>query len=133
MEIKRVHPLNVGPEMFETIQNRLSGKISLKNNFSHGNIRHCAGVDVVYWKKEDVEWGACSIIVINYETKKPVEKACSIEKTTFPYVQVIWRSGNYRLSRQPKGYQAYRIFLCLTEMDIYIPVIWELRHMPPFS
>lgn len=86
MEIEEVHPLKIEKERFETIQTHFLNKISLKNIIYNKDIRLCAGVDLAYWEEEGIEWGVCSIIIINYETKEIVEKAYSIGKIAFQYV-----------------------------------------------
>ena len=86
MKINHIHPLNVEPEMYDIIQAMLSSKVILKNYSIDKSIKLCAGVDLAYWKEEEIEYGVCSIIVIDYETKMVVEKVCSSGKITVPYI-----------------------------------------------
>lgn len=86
MKINHIHPLNVEPEMYDIIQAMLSSKVILKNYSIDKSITFCAGVDLAYWKEEEIEYGVCSIIVIDYETKMVVEKVCSSGKITVPYI-----------------------------------------------
>ncbi len=109
MEIEAIHPLDMERKEFETIQNHLRNKISLHNNFPNNSIKLCAGVDVAYWERDGIEWGACSIIVIDYHTGEFVEKSSSIGKITFPYVP---------------GYLAFR------ELPLVVPAAEGLSHTP---
>jgi deoxyribonuclease V len=86
MKIEEIHSLNIEVERFETIQTLLFNKISLKNRGIDKGIKFCAGVDLAYWKEEQIEWGVCSIIVIDYETGAFVEKTYSAGKVTVPYI-----------------------------------------------
>ncbi|CAM3250630.1 endonuclease V [Filibacter tadaridae] len=78
--------LSIEIEKFKTIQTFLSDKISLKNGRAVERIQFCAGVDVAYWEEAGVEWGVCSIVVIDYDTKVVVDKTHSIGKITVPYI-----------------------------------------------
>ncbi len=49
-------------------------------------VKLCAGVDVAYWEEDGREWGVCSIVVVDYETRAVVEKTDSNGKVTVPYV-----------------------------------------------
>lgn len=86
MKIDEIHPLKVGMEQFETIQNHFLKEISLENTMIDKSIKLCAGVDLAYWDEKGAEWGICSIIVINYETKEIVEKTYSTGKIAIPYI-----------------------------------------------
>jgi deoxyribonuclease V len=71
-------------EKYKTIQTELASLIYLENGFQ--SIKFCAGVDVAYLNRAEIEWGICSIVVIDYATKTVVEKASSIGKITVPYI-----------------------------------------------
>jgi deoxyribonuclease V len=71
-------------EKYKTIQTELASLIYLENRFQ--NIKLCAGVDVAYLSRTEIEWGICCIVVIDYATKTVVEKASSIGKITVPYI-----------------------------------------------
>lgn len=47
-------------------QNELRKHISLQNNFSVGQIKLVAGVDIAYWGENNKEYGACCIQVIDF-------------------------------------------------------------------
>ena len=75
MKINYVHDFNMElEEEFYKIQTTLSKKISLKNNFDIKDLKTCAGVDIAYWTHDDKEYGGCSIVVIDMETKEVLEK-----------------------------------------------------------
>lgn len=86
MEIRDIHPLNISMEEFGYFQEHLSKNILLKNTMNEKEIKFCAGVDVAYWEVEGIEWGVCSMIVIDYETKEIVEKSYYTEIVASPYV-----------------------------------------------
>ncbi|NFQ04433.1 endonuclease V, partial [Clostridium sporogenes] len=87
MEIKGVHNFNIYEESeFINIQNELKKKISLKNIFSRSNIRLVAGVDLAYWENDNKQYGACCIVVIDYNTKEVVEKVNSVGEIKVPYI-----------------------------------------------
>ncbi|MBU3185933.1 endonuclease V [Clostridium estertheticum] len=46
----------------------------------------CAGIDLAYWEKGEEHYAVCYIVLINYKTKKEVEKVYSYGKVNVPYV-----------------------------------------------
>jgi len=80
------HPLAIGIPNFASIQADLSNDIILVNALIIEGIVLCAGVDIAYWEVNEIEYGVCCIVVINYETKEIVEKVYSTGKVTTPYV-----------------------------------------------
>lgn len=68
------------------IQNKLKELIVKKAMFKNGEIKTVAGVDLAYWKQREEEYAVCCIVVIDYNTKKVLEKVHSVEKITFPYI-----------------------------------------------
>lgn len=87
MEIVDVHTLDVkNEEEFLLIQNRLAKYIDLDNKLDIKDIKLCAGVDLAYWEKDDLQYGVCSIIVLDYETKRVLEKVHSYGKINTQYV-----------------------------------------------
>jgi deoxyribonuclease V len=87
MKIKNIHNFEVkSEEEFVAIQNSFVNKIKLFNSFKKEKIKFCAGVDLAYWEKEGEQYGVCSIVVIDYNTKEVVEKVYSDGKINTPYV-----------------------------------------------
>lgn len=87
MEVKYIHGFNVNTEEeFSRIQNELASKIKLKNTFDVEEIKTCAGIDLAYWTKNHEEYAACCIVVIDYKTKKVLEKVYSYGKINEPYM-----------------------------------------------
>lgn len=84
MEIHEIHPLHIEEERFEAIQQFFADRICLENRLDQ-NISLCAGVDAAYWEQDGIEWGVCSIVVLDYKTKKIVEKTYSAGRITVPY------------------------------------------------
>ncbi len=85
MKIEDIHPLDIEIDKFEIIQAYLRKKVKLETSVKDQDIKFCAGVDVAYWEEKGVEWGVCSIIVIDYETRTIVEKAVSKGEIHVPY------------------------------------------------
>ena len=87
MKEKEVNSFNKCEELvFIKIQNELKKKIILRNFFSKDSIRLVAGIDLAYWKDRDKEYGTCSIVVIDYNTKEVVEKVNSVGEVKVPYI-----------------------------------------------
>ena len=87
MKEKEVNSFNKCEELvFIKIQNELKKKIILRNSFSKDSIRLVAGIDLAYWKDRDKEYGTCSIVVIDYNTKEVVEKVNSVGEVKVPYI-----------------------------------------------
>lgn len=87
MEIEMIHNFTVqSEEEFLLIQENLTSSISLINNFCTNTINLCAGVDLAYWEKDDVQFAVCCIVVIDYQTKEVLEKVFAYDKITTPYI-----------------------------------------------
>ncbi|MCZ2258352.1 endonuclease V [Sporosarcina sp. G11-34] len=86
MKIEDIHPLGIESDTFTSTQVFLSSKIDLNNVWTVKDIKYCAGVDLAYWVEGEIEWGVCSIVVIDYETKNVVEKTYSVGQITVPYI-----------------------------------------------
>lgn len=87
MKINYLHNFNQKTEEeFLKIQNNLKKNINLVNKLNFKQIRICAGIDIAYWEKNGATFGACSIVVIDFETKSVLEKVYSVGKIEVPYV-----------------------------------------------
>lgn len=87
MNIERVHNFDVNSEdEFSKIQNSLVSKIQLQNTFILDEIKLCAGVDLAYWKENDIEYGVCCIVVIDFKTLDVVEKVDSFGIIEHKYI-----------------------------------------------
>lgn len=72
---------------FRNEQHKLYSQICLENNFSSQDICLVAGVDVAYWKDSNGgEYGVCCIVIIEFSTKKIIEKVDYASKIEFPYI-----------------------------------------------
>lgn len=109
IEIQEIHPLGVESKTFKSLQTSLIEKINLHNTVNPANLNLCAGVDVAYWEDEGIEWGICSIVVIDYETMAVVEKVDSTGEITVPYIP---------------GYLAFR------ELPLILEAVQKLIHTP---
>ncbi|WP_371367079.1 Endonuclease V [Sporomusa rhizae] len=86
MKTENVHIFNLnGEDEFVQIQNKLKSKIDLCN-IDESKIRICAGVDIAYWEDAGETFGACSIVVLDYNTTEVLEKVFSSGKIEVPYV-----------------------------------------------
>lgn len=87
MQIRRVHEFNIGTEVeFKKIQNTLKEGISLINSFDKDNIRLVAGVDLAYWEENNIQYGVCCIVVIDYNSKEVIETVSSYGEIKVPYI-----------------------------------------------
>ena len=66
------------------IQNSLKNNIVIKNN--NDNFKTIAGVDLSYYKNNNIEIGFCSIFVLDYNTKEVIENKYTIGKVNIPYI-----------------------------------------------
>ena len=109
IHIQDVHSLSADNENWNAIQAELKEKICLANSMPATDIKFVAGVDVAYWEDDGIEWGVCSIIVMDYATKAVVEETTSTGLVTVPYIP---------------GYLAFR------ELPLVLEAAKKLIHMP---
>ena len=76
---------SIEEEYIET-QYRLQKQIDFQNVINTMLIQKVAGVDISYWNKNNTEYAACCIVVLNYLTKEVVEKKYVVEKVEVPYI-----------------------------------------------
>ncbi|MEN1936464.1 endonuclease V [Paenibacillus sp. 102] len=87
MEVREVHSFHLhSEEEFSEIQDKLIHTIELKNNFYLEDVSLIAGVDLAYWEEDDKHYGTCCIVVIDYHTKKEVEKVYTYGEVAVPYI-----------------------------------------------
>ncbi len=110
MDINFIHNFGTDNiEKYEEIQSELLKKVNLKNSFHIEQINYVAGVDISYWEKDKIQYGACSIVVVNYKTKKVLKKISSFGKIDTPYIP---------------GYLAFR------ELPLFIDCAKKLSYEP---
>lgn len=68
------------------IQKELVDKIQIKNILEKDEIKTIAGVDLAYWKKADIEYAVCCIVIIEAESLKVLEKVDFMGEVGFPYI-----------------------------------------------
>ncbi len=68
------------------IQKELADKIQIKNIIEKNEIKTIAGVDLAYWKKDDIEYAVCCIVIIEAGSLKILEKVDFMGKVDFPYI-----------------------------------------------
>ena len=68
------------------IQRELIDKIQIKNIVEKDEIKTMAGGDLAYWKKDDIEYAVCCIVIIEVESLKVLEKVDFMGKVDFPYI-----------------------------------------------
>lgn len=87
MNIDQIHEFNITEEKkFNEIQENLKNRIKLDKEFSSSDIKLVAGVDLAYWDKDNKHYGTCCIVVIDYSTKKVIEKVSSFGEINVPYI-----------------------------------------------
>ena len=68
------------------IQIAMQGKIIYRNYVNIWDITLVAGVDLAYWKENEIEYAVCCIVVVDYNTKDIVESKYCIDKVVTPYI-----------------------------------------------
>lgn len=94
---------------FIDIQYELQKKIDVSNCIDISLVRTVAGVDLAYWKKGDIEYAVCCIVVLDYNTHELIEKKYSVDKIDIPYIPgclafreiPIFINTYYRLNNDP--------------------------------
>lgn len=87
MNINHVHSLdNLTIKKLKKYQDYLKHDIDLSNRISIDDIKICAGVDVTYWEKNNKTYGACSIVLIDFKSKKIIKKFSSYSEVTSEYL-----------------------------------------------
>lgn len=76
----------LGKEKCIQIQKELADKIQIKNIIEKNEIKTIAGVDLAYWKKDDIEYAVCCIVIIEAGSLKILEKVDFMGKVDFPYI-----------------------------------------------
>ena len=75
MNVNYVHDIeNLDIKKLKKCQDSLKHQINLANTVDTNKIKICAGVDAAYWEKDNVSYGACSIVLIDFKTKKVLKK-----------------------------------------------------------
>ncbi|OOO00489.1 MAG: hypothetical protein ATN35_01235 [Epulopiscium sp. Nele67-Bin004] len=71
-------------QQFIIQQQELKKKFRISNE--RPKIEYVAGVDLAYFKQDDVEYAVCAITVVDYKTKQLVETVTEVGEITVPYV-----------------------------------------------
>jgi deoxyribonuclease V len=82
MMVAEIHPWVVSVQDAFRIQKELTGKLVLDDD--PGDPSLVAGVDVAFSRGRDLHYAA--IVVLDYQTMKPVEVAKAAQQPVFPYV-----------------------------------------------
>lgn len=116
-------------------QSELLTKVKLENNFDINGIKTIAGVDLAYWDKNNTTYGTCCIVIIDYYTKKIVEKVHTYGEITVPYIAgflafrelPLIQAAAKKLKNQPdiymfdgNGYLHYRHMGIATHASFYL-------------
>lgn len=110
MHTQTPQTLSAQTEMeLKNIQNRLKPYIRLTDDFQKSDIKLAAGVDLAYWTKNNIQYAACCIIVLDYQTNAVIETASSVGTVYFPYIP---------------GFLAFR------ELPLILKTVQKLKHAP---
>lgn len=110
MHTQTPQTLSAQTEMeLKNIQNRLKPYIRLTDDFQKSDIKPAAGVDLAYWTKNNIQYAACCIIVLDYQTNAVIETASSVGTVYFPYIP---------------GFLAFR------ELPLILKTVQKLKHAP---
>lgn len=89
MDINEIHNFNnLNTNKFKKIQNNLRKQIDTNTTIDISSINICAGVDSSYWTYKNKTYGVCSIVIVDFKTKKIINKYES-----FGEVKVEYMSG----------------------------------------
>lgn len=87
MKINYIHSISdLSIDKLKEIQKDLQDQIDLNNRLNLNEIKICAGVDVSYWTKNDKTFGVCSIILLDFNTKKVLKKLYSYSVVESNYI-----------------------------------------------
>lgn len=67
-------------------QYELQKRICTEDRLEISAIKTVAGVDLAYWKEEDIEYAACCVVVLDFATKQVIEKIDVVDKVDVPYI-----------------------------------------------
>ncbi|MDN4608440.1 endonuclease V [Sporosarcina highlanderae] len=109
MKIHPIHPLNINPDEFISIQEKLAHKVDVSQPLYLHDIQTVAGVDVAYSSENGKELGFSHIAVFDLATMEVIERAESRGHITVPYMP---------------GYLAFR------ELPLIIEAAKKLRNTP---
>lgn len=86
MEINYIHDIfNLDVNTLKEYQDDLKTKLNLDIKLDTKDIKICAGVDVSYWEKNNKTYGACSIVLLDFNTKKIIKKVSSYDVVKSEY------------------------------------------------
>ena len=68
------------------IQNEMKSRIDKQNRVNLATVKSIAGVDLAYWKKCDVEYAVCCIVVIDFQSYEIIERKAYTGIIEVPYI-----------------------------------------------
>lgn len=71
---------------YTQIQQNLIDKIELYDKILPQQIQFVSGVDLAYWRDNEIDYAVCCIVTINYETKEVVEIHSMTDSIEVPYI-----------------------------------------------
>lgn len=87
MNINEIHNFNnLDINKFKKIQNELKKQITINTDIDTSDINICAGVDSSYWTYNNETYGVCSIVLLDFKTKKVINKYESFGKVSVDYI-----------------------------------------------
>ena len=106
-------------------QEKLLAKLQKQNCVDINKLHYIAGVDLAYWKDNDVEYAVCCIVVIDFHTKNVVEKKSSKGMITVPYIPGCLAFREIQLVLETVELLEHNIELYVFDGNGYL----HLRHM----
>lgn len=91
-------------EQFRQQQRNIFKQLNIECNIRTDNINTIAGIDLAYWKHNSDEYAVCCIVVIDYKTKKVIEKKHKIGRVAVPYIPTY-----LAFREMPLVYEAYTL------------------------
>lgn len=77
---------NTLEEKYIEIQKQLYQQVNFKDTISLSSVHLVAGIDLAYWKIDEVEYAVCCIVVLDYETHSVIEEVEYVGKVEVPYI-----------------------------------------------
>lgn len=78
---------DINEQDFKNIQLSLKDKIDITKDFiPNKDIKVIAGIDIAYFNHNDIEYGACSVVLFDRYSKTIIEEIEALEEVVVPYI-----------------------------------------------
>lgn len=101
-------------EQYSKIQQILVDKIELYDKVLPEEVQSISGVDLAYWKDNNVDYAVCCIVTLNYVTKEVIEIHSMIDSIVVPYI-----SGYLSFRELPLIIKTFKLLKFKTNLVIF--------------